>query len=264
MVNNASLLAIDPDAFNSATVIEARVASAHGTSQGALRTALTYLYSDDGPINLPRARMMSAEQYLDSAERIIIRWLYTRTNGSLRKTYGAEALRAARTSRYRCEACGFADVRVLNIDHVDGRIAETTFACLCANCHAIKSRKFDWSGAKGGSMTPNAKGGAQPRNVEAERTALPPQHCPICNATVASSERYPNYVCQTCVIKASTLDGRLLVFGNIGVSGGFIARFKDTGAESMSHECYIQGVRCRANEAYFGGIVIQPEELPRR
>src|SRR5262249_44205084 len=115
---------------------------------GSLRTALGYLYKDDGPVNLPRDRLRVAEPHLEAAETIVIRWLYTRTNGSLRSSYGAAALRAARASRYRCEVCKFADVRVLNLDHVNGRVTGTPFACLCANCHTLKSRESDWTGEK--------------------------------------------------------------------------------------------------------------------
>jgi len=142
------MISIDTAAFNNDTLIAERVAAAADRDRGALRTTLNYLYMDDGPVNLPRKRLLAAEPHLSLAERIIVRWLYTRTNGNLRRTYGADALRAARTGRYRCQVCGFSDVRVLNIDHVDGRIAGTAFACLCANCHTIKSRKCDWSGKK--------------------------------------------------------------------------------------------------------------------
>lgn len=141
-------LVIEAEAFNNDSLVEARVSAVGANAQGALRTALRYLYHDDGPLNLPRQRLFLAYEFLDDAERIVIRWLYTRTNGSLRKTYGAAALLAARVSRYRCEVCGFRDVRVLNIDHVGGRVVGTAFACLCANCHAIKSRKHDWTGLK--------------------------------------------------------------------------------------------------------------------
>lgn len=141
-------LVIDAEAFNNDSLIEARVSVVGVDAQGALRTALRFLYQDKGPLNLPRQRLIVADEFLDDAERIVIRWLFTRTNGSLRKTYGSAALLAARVSRYRCEVCAFPDVRVLNIDHVDGRVLGTSFACLCANCHAIKSRKHDWTGRK--------------------------------------------------------------------------------------------------------------------
>ena len=83
------------------------------------------------------------------------------------------------------------------------------------------------------------------------------QHCPICRASVAPNNRYPRYVCDACAVKASSVDGRLLQFGNANMSGGFVAEYADNGAEYLSHECYIEGVKCYADEAKFGGIVIQ-------
>jgi hypothetical protein len=140
-------LTIDPSRFGDTTLIESRVSQLPNTEQGSFRTALSYLYLPDGPVNLPRGRLLVSESYLDAAERLVIRWLYTRTNGSERKNYGRNALLAARAAQYRCESCGFADVRVLNLDHVHGRDSEMDeFACLCANCHTIKSRANEWSG----------------------------------------------------------------------------------------------------------------------
>lgn len=144
----SDIFEIDPFRFNNREEIDLRILSANESDRGSLRTALGYLYLDDGPVNLPRDRMLAAEPYLDSPEKMLIRWLYTRTNGKLRKTYGSMALRAARTQRYRCQECKVADVRVLNLDHVSGKVPGTEFACLCANCHTIKSRKSDWTGKK--------------------------------------------------------------------------------------------------------------------
>ena len=139
---------IDLARFNDAEYIESRVMIVPELHRGSLRTALNYLYQDTGPINLPRTRLQTADPYFEPSERVVVRWLYTRTNGSLRSKYGSDALRAARSNRYRCEACGFEDVRVLNLDHVNGRVIGTPFACLCANCHTIKSRESDWTGEK--------------------------------------------------------------------------------------------------------------------
>ncbi len=130
--------------FNSAVFIGERLGSAPAGVQSALATVLRYLYDDGGPVNLPRDRLRIAFDSLEPAEKIVVRWLYTRTNGKLRKTYGQDALKAARAARYRCQLCGYADVRALHIDHIEGRVANATFACLCANCHMIKSREQDW------------------------------------------------------------------------------------------------------------------------
>ena len=84
------------------------------------------------------------------------------------------------------------------------------------------------------------------------------QFCPICAKPVPVSERYPRYVCEDCSAKAVSKNGRGLSFFNESLFGGFAGQFADTGEAYPDHECYIDGIRCRADEAYFGGIVIQP------
>jgi hypothetical protein len=113
--------------------------------KGPTAPVLRYLYLSDGRTNLRRDQLRPAEDYLEVREKLAARWLTTRTNGRLRKYYGKAALLAVRRSKYRCEKCSCPDVRVLQIDHVHGRGRNDEFACLCANCHAIKSRKADWN-----------------------------------------------------------------------------------------------------------------------
>jgi hypothetical protein len=138
---------IPKDRVDARDYIEWRLRSVPDAVKGAIKTTLQYLYLTDGPRNLPADRKRLAEPYLETAERMVVRWLHPRTNGQYRKTYGYPALRAARKARYRCERCGIADVRVLEFDHVDGsRAADRRFAVLCANCHRIKSRAADWTG----------------------------------------------------------------------------------------------------------------------
>jgi len=168
----AELLAISASRFNDSVNLQARVEATPPAARGALRTTLKYVYFDDGPINLPRDRLRMAEQFLDPAELVLVRWMYTRTNGAGRAKFGANALRAARSNRYRCEHCGYSDVRALNIDHVSGRVKSTAFACLCANCHAIKSRSADWSGKTrrietGDAIPDDDLGGSQDDPAEA-------------------------------------------------------------------------------------------------
>ena len=83
------------------------------------------------------------------------------------------------------------------------------------------------------------------------------QQCPICSVEVPANERYPRYVCMTCAGKAASADGRLLNFSNVNMSGGFVAHYADTGEEYPSNDCFIGGITCHAEEAYFGGIVIE-------
>jgi hypothetical protein len=136
------------DRFERPDYIDQRTSAVPSSARGAVKTALSYLYLRSGPVNLPRERLKTAEPFMEPRERVLLRWLYTRTNGNLRSTYGAKALLAARNSHFRCCVCGYADVRALHIDHVDGRTAETAYSLLCANCHNIKSRASDWSGER--------------------------------------------------------------------------------------------------------------------
>jgi hypothetical protein len=73
---------------------------------------------------------------------------------------------------------------------------------------------------------------------------------------VEPSARYPHYVCSECSTFAKSKDGRALVFMNESISGGYIAAYADTGGVYDNHDCYIHGIKCRADEHYFGGIVI--------
>lgn len=86
------------------------------------------------------------------------------------------------------------------------------------------------------------------------------QYCPICLAEVVQNPRYPRYICANCAKRAADENGRAVEFYNESFSGGFIAKYLDTGEERDSHICYVDGVQCWADEARFGGIVIQPVE----
>jgi hypothetical protein len=83
------------------------------------------------------------------------------------------------------------------------------------------------------------------------------QVCPVCGVPVTPMPRYPRYVCATCAAKAVTSDGRPLRFFNLSLSGGFGAEYADSGEPYDGSTCYIDGVKCFADEARFGGIVIQ-------
>ena len=81
--------------------------------------------------------------------------------------------------------------------------------------------------------------------------------CPICKIKLESMSRYPNYICNTCMDKATDKNGRKLTFCNIDFSGGFIARYTESNEIYNSHICYIDGIQYYADEARFGGIVIE-------
>ena len=86
---------------------------------------------------------------------------------------------------------------------------------------------------------------------------MPTQSCPVCSTDVPPNPRYPRYLCERCSSKATSADGRLPSFSNVSFSGGFAARYADTGEEYPSHECFVGKVKCHADEAKFGGIVIE-------
>lgn len=87
------------------------------------------------------------------------------------------------------------------------------------------------------------------------------QYCPICDETVTPSSRYRNYVCEDCTEKAVDSEGRTVTFGNTSLLGhGCQGMYKETGERYDSNICFIDGIKCKAEEAYFGGVVIQPAE----
>ena len=83
--------------------------------------------------------------------------------------------------------------------------------------------------------------------------------CPVCGDLRPHSPRYPRHLCADCVGRATDEHGRPLRFFNASLLGtGFEAQYADTGKPRDSHVCFVDGVRCWADEARFGGIVVQP------
>lgn len=87
-----------------------------------------------------------------------------------------------------------------------------------------------------------------------------PQLCPVCGAAQHPNPRYPRYLCGGCAAQSTDESGRPLEFFNESISGGFQAVYADTGEQRDSHVCFVQGICCWADEARFGGIVIQPQD----
>lgn len=81
--------------------------------------------------------------------------------------------------------------------------------------------------------------------------------CPVCDAPLQLIARYPRYVCQSCAARAVSVEGRPLEFFNSGLSGGYEARYADDKRPYPGHVCFIDGQPCHADEARFGGIVIE-------
>ncbi len=85
------------------------------------------------------------------------------------------------------------------------------------------------------------------------------QVCPICGRSVSGSKRYPRYVCSNCVKRAADIKGQKVVFSNIDFGGGVQGHYVESDKPYSDHVCMIDGVKCFAQEARFGGIVILPE-----
>ncbi|MCS6994085.1 MAG: hypothetical protein NZP74_09685 [Anaerolineales bacterium] len=81
--------------------------------------------------------------------------------------------------------------------------------------------------------------------------------CPLCGAPMRFDPRYPRAVCPQCAAQACDSQGHPLDFYNEDMSGGFRAVLRGSGQPYPFHECFIGGVRCYADEARLGGIVIQ-------
>jgi predicted amidophosphoribosyltransferase len=86
------------------------------------------------------------------------------------------------------------------------------------------------------------------------------QICPCCKKKVDVSLRYPNYICGDCVGEAKSEDGRPIKFYNENFSGGCIGEYTDANEKYKGSNLYINGIKCYAQEAHFGGIVIRPCE----
>ena len=83
--------------------------------------------------------------------------------------------------------------------------------------------------------------------------------CPICNRIEdIHTRRYKNCVCFECREKYIPLTeyGDKISFGNIDICGGFKSIVNGKETIDPIDICYINGLKCRAVEARYGGIVI--------
>ena len=84
------------------------------------------------------------------------------------------------------------------------------------------------------------------------------KNCPICDKNMLYFERYPKMICHECVELTTTKNGESIKFYNIDHTGGFLSIVNDV--KGKEHECFINNLKCYADEARFGGIVIQLSE----
>jgi molybdenum cofactor guanylyltransferase len=89
--------------------------------------------------------------------------------------------------------------------------------------------------------------------------------CPICGQRQPASPRYSRYLCRNCVNRATDEASRRVSFKNAGMAGGLLVRWEDAGQREEvvgRFITWVDGVRCRAEEGRFGGIVVQTDEEP--
>lgn len=84
------------------------------------------------------------------------------------------------------------------------------------------------------------------------------KNCPICDKNMFTFERYPKMICNECIELAVNKNGESIKFYNVDITGGFISMVNDVKGEE--HECFINNIKCRADEARFGGIVVELSE----
>ena len=85
--------------------------------------------------------------------------------------------------------------------------------------------------------------------------------CPLCFEVMNYyTSRYPKMICQNCA-NSDIIDnfGNKVTFVNIDIYGGFMSLHKidDKVVQKQEHIRWIKDTKCYANEARFGGIVIQ-------
>jgi len=92
------------------------------------------------------------------------------------------------------------------------------------------------------------------------------QYCPNCNKQVNVYARYPKYICKDCVKLLTDKSGRLVAYGNeredtISFGHGCQGYYQDNTTENYnSNISYINQSSYEAQEARFGGIVVQLKE----
>lgn len=94
------------------------------------------------------------------------------------------------------------------------------------------------------------------------------QWCSNCYKEVYYQGRYPKYICGECASKNKfDNEGNLLEFSNLGFSGGFKIIYKDAYGSILKEDdtqqfcdCIIDDKLFFAQEARFGGIIIQKKE----
>lgn len=138
---------IDASLIDNQAAIDARVAELNESDRETATNILRYLYMTNGPRSIPRDQKLRPELQLSPVEQFVFQWLHKRTDGKLRKLYGAPVLETVKRSRYQCQRCGFADVRALNLEKRE-QDDQASFLCLCANCNTVEARTKEMAAIK--------------------------------------------------------------------------------------------------------------------
>ena len=88
-------------------------------------------------------------------------------------------------------------------------------------------------------------------------------YCSNCGKEKGFDQRYPKSICHTCSLQITDLNGKKVEFFNSHITGsGYQGYYFGTGQKEKydSELCYINGKEFYAEEARFGGIVIQLKE----
>ncbi|MGH1338069.1 MAG: hypothetical protein ACRBFS_18250 [Aureispira sp.] len=90
------------------------------------------------------------------------------------------------------------------------------------------------------------------------------QYCPTCKQSVPYRPRYPKSICASCsALPIIDEEGLRLSFYNTGLSGGLKIVYQQEGVtlkeetNQLEKLCFLEGTPLLAQEAKFGGIVIQ-------
>ncbi|CPU66723.1 Uncharacterised protein [Mycobacteroides abscessus] len=128
-----------------------------------------------------------------------------------------------------------------------------------------------WPGIGRRVLTALARRTAQGGLVRSEALVLPDgdarpvQHCPLCGTLLRENPRYPRHVCGWCAQDVTDEAGRPVILANASLTGGYTAQRPDgspASSEVLAGRVWIDGVALRAQEARFGGVVVQPLDDP--
>lgn len=88
-------------------------------------------------------------------------------------------------------------------------------------------------------------------------------NCPVCDEQLENfNPRYPKAICEKCSENLKDEEGFNVSYFNSDISGGLLSVHDVNGSkvEKQEQTCYCNGIKCYAEEARMGGIVIQTVE----